>query len=166
MANSEWRMVFWRAVLLRCQKISAHQEWFGELNFCLTEKISDRNFGTSGDVPSRLLACFSRLRYRRHRLRVGGQNREGEVLAEPKQQRLASSEWFLWKAVLLRCRKFRSCGNTTLQLTNTKRRMNSALKNFAINHWLKPTAWMVLGNCSGKSDNRADWANGKFPSMD
>gem|GEM_PF-7022817 len=38
MANSEWRMVLWRAVLLRCQKISAHQEWFGELNFCLTEK--------------------------------------------------------------------------------------------------------------------------------
>ena len=36
-ASSEWFL--WRAVLLRCQKISAHQEWFGELNFCLTEKF-------------------------------------------------------------------------------------------------------------------------------
>jgi len=25
-ANSEWRVVFWRAVLMHCRKFSAHQE--------------------------------------------------------------------------------------------------------------------------------------------
>jgi hypothetical protein len=84
-ASSEWRVAnsfFWRAALLHCRKI-----------FC-----------ASGDAPSSFSACFSRLRFLRHRLKTGrgtrdeGRNWEGEAPAEPEttasgEWRIAISEW-------------------------------------------------------------------------
>jgi len=37
-------------------------------------------------------------------------------------------------------------GNPEVSFGQTNAELNSAFKNFVINHWLKPAAWLVLEN--------------------
>jgi len=39
--------------------------------------------------------------------------------------------------------------------------MNSALKNFVINHWLKPVAWLVLEHSRGQTDENGSKMGGR-----
>jgi hypothetical protein len=60
--------------------------------------------------------------------------------AKPKRQRIASSEWrivFLEGSGPALPKIFGTSGDA---LSRIFRRMNSVLKRFVINHWLKPVA--------------------------
>jgi len=39
--------------------------------------------------------------------------------------------------------------------------MNSALKKFVINHWLKPVAWLVLEHSRGQTDENGSKLGGR-----
>jgi hypothetical protein len=88
----KWQ-IFWRAVLLRSRKFSAHQE--------MCPPALPKIFSAHQEMrPPIFSACFSRLRFRRHRLKTGRGTRdegrekwEGEAPAEPKRRRIANSEW-------------------------------------------------------------------------
>jgi len=119
MANSDWRMVFSGG---HC---SCTAEIFGAQGAVWKVRIlpNPKFFGTSEDVHYSFVACFSRLRLYRHRLRVGGQI--GRVRLLPSQNdsewRIANSERFFLKGIVPALpKKFRSCGSTTLQSKTPK----------------------------------------------
>jgi len=92
-ANSDWRMVkrqiFWRAVLLHCRKFSAHQE--------MCPPALPKIFSAHQEMrPPIFSACFSRLRFGRHRLqsvdKMGGRGSCRAETAAICEWRLANGE--------------------------------------------------------------------------
>jgi len=76
--NSDWRMVFLEGNPPALPKFLEHKERFGRSRYCLTQNFSAHQ----KMCLSIFSACFSRLRFLRHRLQ-SVDKWEGEAPAEP-----------------------------------------------------------------------------------